>query len=55
MVTFSPERGVVALLKVALKVTGWLTVGVVVDAARVRVVGILVTLTVTVLLVALPS
>ncbi len=40
MVTFSPERGLVPLLKVALKVTGWLTAGVVFDAVRVTVVGI---------------
>ncbi len=38
MVTFSPERGVPLLVKVALKVTDWLTVGVVVDAVRVTLV-----------------
>ncbi len=38
MVTLFPERAVPPLLKVAVKVTDWLTVGVVVDAVRVSVV-----------------
>jgi hypothetical protein len=39
MVTFFPGRGVVSLVKVALKVTSWLTAGVVLEAVRVRLVG----------------
>ena len=38
MVTDLPERGVEPLLRVAVKVTGWLTVGVAVDAWSVAVV-----------------
>ena len=41
MVTDLPERGVVPLLRVAVKVTGLPTVGVVVDAVRVVVVVLL--------------
>jgi hypothetical protein len=40
MVTFSPERGVVPLLKVALKVTCWLTAGVVLLVVIVMVEGV---------------
>ena len=57
MVTDSDERGVVPLVRVAVKVTGWLTVGVVVDAVSESWVGVsvggsaAVTVTVTALLV----
>jgi hypothetical protein len=45
MVTDSDERGVVPLVRVAVKVTGWLTVGVVVDAVRIRVVAVVAAVT----------
>ena len=38
MVTDLPERGVVPLVRVAVKVTDWPTAGVVVDAVRAVVV-----------------
>ena len=44
----------VPLLRVAVKVTDWLTAGVVFDAVRVSAVDALVMLTLTVLLVTLP-
>ncbi len=54
MVTLFPERAVPPLLKVAVKVTDWLTVGVALDAVSVTLVwsfAMAFTLTVTTLLV----
>ncbi len=54
MVTLLDERGVVPLLRVAVKVTAWPTAGAVVDGERVVVVVVcapLPTLTLTTLLV----
>ncbi len=50
MVTDLDERGVVPLLRVAVKVTAWPTAGAVVDGERVTLIGAL-TLTLTTLLV----
>jgi hypothetical protein len=40
MVTFSPERGVVPLVRVAVKVTAWLTAGVALVTERESWVGV---------------
>ena len=40
MVTFSPERGVAPLVRVAVKVTGWLTAGVALVTERESCVGV---------------